>query len=80
MKKIIKIVFLIFEILSLVFESSVALIEFSNFVIFDALKRFDSLFVNFKKRQILSFFVVSFFSFYNDKSLSLIAFRRERRT
>ena len=60
MKKIIKIV-LIFETFSLVFESFVTAIEFSNFVMSDALKSFDFSFVNFNKRQVFSFFVVSFF-------------------
>ena len=75
MKKIVKIVFLIFETFSLASKSFVALIEFSNFVMSDALKRLDSLFVNFNKRQILSFFVAFFFLFFHrDKSASLIAF------
>ena len=75
MKKIIKIVSLIFEILSLVFENSVAVTEFSNFVMSDALKRFDFSFVNFSKRQILSSFVVfSFLFFHRNDSASLIAF------
>ena len=65
MKKIVKIV-LIFEILSFAFENSVAAIEFSNLVMFDALKRFDFSFVDLNKRQILSSFVV-FFSFFSSK-------------
>ena len=75
MKKIVKTVFLIFETFSLVFESFVALTEFSNFVMSDALKRFDFSFVNFSsKRQILSFFVVFFsLSFHRDESSFLIA-------
>ena len=66
---------MIFEILSFVFESFVAVIEFSNFVMFDALKRFDFFFVDFEKRQIISFFVVFFsFFFHRNESSSLIAF------
>ena len=65
---------MIFEILSLVFENSVAEIEFSNFVMFDALKRFDSFFVDFNKRQIFSSFVVfSFLSFHRNETSSQIA-------
>ena len=74
-KKIIKTVFLIFQIFFFAFESFVAATEFSNFVMSDALKRFDFFFVNFSKRQILSIFVVfSFLSFHKDDSTSLIAF------
>ena len=73
MKKIVKIVFLIFETFSLVFESFV--VEFSNSIMFNALKRFDSFFVDFSKRQIFSSFVVSsFLSFHRDESSSLIVF------
>ena len=73
MKKIIKTV-LIFETFSLVFESSVAAIEFSNLVMFDALKRFDFSFVDFNKRQVFSFFVVFFlFSFHRNETSSQIA-------
>ena len=63
MKKIVKIV-LIFEIFSFAFENFVAAIEFSNFVMFNALKRFDFSFVDFNKRQIFSSFVVFFFFFF----------------
>ena len=75
MKKIIKTVSLIFEIFSFVSKNSVAVIEFSNFVMFNALKRFDFSFVNFSKRQIFSSFVVSFFFFfYKNESSFLIVF------
>ena len=75
MKKIIKIVSLIFEISFFAFESFVIATKFSNFVIFNALKRFDSFFVNFSnKQQVFSRFVVSsFFSFYRNDSTFLIA-------
>ena len=74
MKKIVKTV-LIFETFSFVFENSVAAIEFSNFVMFDALKRFDSFFVNFSKRQVFSSFVVSFsFFFHRNETSFQIAF------
>ena len=74
MKKIVKTVFLIFETLSLVFENSVAVTEFSNSIMFDALKRFDFSLVDFSKRQIFSSFVVfSFLFFHKNKSSSLIA-------
>ena len=74
MKKIVKTV-LIFETLSLVFESSVAAAEFSNSVMSDALKRLDSSFVDFSKRQIFSFFVVfSFLFFHRDETSFQIAF------
>ena len=67
-KKIIKTVFLIFEIFFFAFENSVAASEFSNSMMFDALKRFDFSFVDFNKRQILSTFVVfSFFFFIETK-------------
>ena len=73
MKKIIKIV-LIFETFSPVFENSVAAIEFSNLVTSEALKRFDSSFVDLNKRQALSSFVVSFsFSFHRNETSSQIA-------
>ena len=50
-------------------------IEFSNLVISDALKRFDSFFVDFCKRQILSFFVVfSFLFFHRNETSFQIAF------
>ena len=75
MKKIIKTVSLIFETFFFVFENSVAVTEFSNSVMSDALKRFDFSFVNFNKRQIFSTFVVfSAFSFYKNDSSTLIAF------
>ena len=74
-EKILKIVSLISETLSFVSENSVAVIEFSNSIMFDALKRFDSSFVDFSKRQVFSFFVVfSFFSCHRNESSSLIAF------
>ena len=73
MKKIIKIISLIFE--TFFFANFVAATEFLNFVMFDALKRFDFFFVDFNKRQILSTFVVSFsFFFHKDDSTFLIAF------
>ena len=73
MKKIIKIVSVIFEISSFVSKSSVA--EFSNSIMFDALKRFDSFFVDFSKRQIFSTFVVSSsFFFHRNETSTLIAF------
>ena len=57
------------------FENSVVATEFLNFVMSNALKRFDFFFVDFSKRQILSTFVVfSFFSFYKNDSSTLIAF------
>ena len=76
MKKIVKTVFLIFETFFLVSKNSVAVIEFSNSMMSDVLKRFDFFFVDFSsKRQIFSFFVVFFsLSFYRDESSSLIAF------
>ena len=75
MKKIVKTVFLIFETFSPAFESFVAATEFSNSIMFNALKRFDFFFVDFSKRQIFSFFVVSFsFSFHQNDSSFLIAF------
>ena len=74
-KQIIKIVSLIFETFSLVFENSIAVTEFSNLVMFDALKRSDFFFVDFEKRQIFSSFVVfSFLFFHRNKSSFLIAF------
>ena len=74
-KKIIKTVFLIFEISFFASKSSVAATEFSNSMMSDALKRFDFFFVDFSKRQILSTFVVfSFFSFHKNDSSTLIAF------
>ena len=74
MKKRVKTV-LIFEIFSLAFKSSVVAIRFSNSVMLNALKRFDSFFVDFNKRQIFSTFVVSSsFSFHKDDSSTLIAF------
>ena len=75
MKKIVKTGFLIFEIFFLVSKSFVAATEFSNLMMFDALKRLDSFFVNFSsKRRILSRFVVfSSFSFHKDDSSFLIA-------
>ena len=67
--------FLISEIFSFVSKNFVAVIEFSNSVMSDALKRFDFSFVNFEKRQILSFFVVfSFLFFHRNESSFLIAF------
>ena len=73
-KKIIKTGFLILEIFFFVFENSVAATEFSNFVMFDALKRLDFFFVDLSKRQILSIFVVFFFFFHRNDSSTLIAF------
>ena len=75
MKKIVKIVSLISEILSLVSKNFVAVIEFSNSMMFNALKRFDFSFVDFNnKRQIFSSFVVfSFLSFHKNESSFLIA-------
>ena len=75
MKKIIKTVSLISKTFSFVSKNFVAVIEFSNLVMFDALKRFDFFFVDLNKRQIFSFFVVFFFlSFHRDESSFLIAF------
>ena len=76
MKKIIKIGSLIFEIFSVASKNSVVLTKFSNSMMFDVLKRFDSSFVDFSsKRQILSFFVVSsFLSFHRNELSFLIAF------
>ena len=76
MKKIIEIVSLIFKTLSFVLENSVAVTEFSNSVMFDALKRFDFFFVDLSsKRQIFSFFVISFSLFFHrDESSFLIVF------
>ena len=72
-KKIVKTVFLIFETFSFVSKNFIA--EFSNSIMFDALKRFDFLFVDFNKRQILLTFVVfSSFFFYKDDTSTLIAF------
>ena len=72
MKKIIKTVSVIFETSLFVLKSSVA--EFSNSIMSDVLKRFDSLFVDLNKRQILSTFVVfSSFSFHRDETSTLIA-------
>ena len=74
-KKIVKIVSLSLEIFSLISKSFVVVTEFFNSMMNDALKRFNFFFVDFKKRQILSFFVVSFsFFFYINESSSLIAF------
>ena len=75
MKKIIKIISVIFETSFFVFENSVAAIEFLNSVMFDALKRFDFFFVNFNKQQILFTFVVFFsFFFHRNETSSQIAF------
>ena len=76
MKKIVKTVSLILEFFFLAFESFVAATEFSNSVMFNALKRLDFSFVDFSsKRQIFSRFVVSSFLFFHrDESSSLIAF------
>ena len=75
MKKIIKIVSLIFETFSLVSKNFVAVIEFSNLIMSNALKRFNFFFVDFNKRQIFSSFVVfSFLFFHRDESSFLIAF------
>ena len=72
-KKIIKTDFLIFEISF--FASKNFVVEFSNSIMFNALKRFDFSFVDFSKRQILSTFVVfSFFSFHRNNTSTLIAF------
>ena len=72
-KKIVKTVFLIFEIFLFVSKSFV--VEFSNSIMFDALKRFDFSFVDFSKRQIFSTFVASsFFFFHRNDTSTLIAF------